>query len=78
MTGDRHAPDEAAIVNVEVAVVRGGEVLLITRGAGEEHAPGVLSLPGGKLAHAGRRVDRVRRLARQDGDLGDVGRLRPG
>ncbi len=37
------------IVNVEAAIYRRGSYLIIQRGANEEHAPGLLSLPGGKL-----------------------------
>ena len=40
------------IVNVEGAVVRDGRYLLVTRGAGEEHAAGLLSLVGGKVEDA--------------------------
>jgi len=41
------------IVNVEAAVVRDQQYLLIVRGANEVHAPGMLSLPGGKVEQAG-------------------------
>ena len=41
------------IVNVEVAIVRDGRFLLIVRGPGETHAPGTLSLPGGKVEGEG-------------------------
>jgi len=37
------------VVNVDGVVARGDEYLLIERGADEEHAPGALGLPGGKL-----------------------------
>lgn len=40
------------IVNVEGAVVREGRYLLVTRGAGEDHAAGLLSLVGGKVENA--------------------------
>lgn len=40
------------IVNVQVAVVRNGKYLFITRGDEEEYLPGVKALPGGK-AEAG-------------------------
>jgi ADP-ribose pyrophosphatase YjhB (NUDIX family) len=41
------------IVNVEAAIVRDDRYLLIVRGAGESHAPGMLALPGGKVEDAG-------------------------
>ena len=41
------------IVNVEAAVVRDRQYLLIVRGANEAHAPGMLSLPGGKVEQDG-------------------------
>ncbi|WP_123537273.1 NUDIX domain-containing protein [Halosimplex salinum] len=41
--------DYAYVVNVDGVVARGDEYLLIERGADEDHAPGVLGLPGGKL-----------------------------
>ena len=37
------------IVNVEAAIVRDGQYLMIVRGAQEEHAPNTLSFPGGKV-----------------------------
>ncbi|MFB6139589.1 MAG: NUDIX hydrolase [Halosimplex sp.] len=37
------------VVNVDGVVARGDEYLLIERGADEDHAPGTLGLPGGKL-----------------------------
>lgn len=37
------------VVNVDGAVYRDGEYLLIERAADEDHAAGVLGLPGGKL-----------------------------
>lgn len=37
------------VVNVEGAVVRDGEYLLIERGADEDHAAGMLAFPGGKV-----------------------------
>ena len=39
------------IVNVEAAIRRDGKYLLIRRGSGEEHSPGTISLPGGKIDH---------------------------
>lgn len=40
------------VVNVDGVVVRDGEYLLIERGADEEHAPGMLAFPGGKVEQA--------------------------
>lgn len=37
------------VVNVEGAVVRDGEYLLVERSAGEAHAAGSLAFPGGKV-----------------------------
>lgn len=37
------------VVNVEGAVVRDGEYLLVERAADEEHASGLLAFPGGKV-----------------------------
>lgn len=37
------------IVNVEAAIYREGKYLLIKRSSEEEHSPGTLSLPGGKV-----------------------------
>ncbi len=41
------------IVNVEAAVVKDGRYLMIVRGEQESHARGVLTIPGGKVEHAG-------------------------
>jgi 8-oxo-dGTP diphosphatase len=41
------------IVNVQVAVHRDGAWLIIERSRHEEHAPGELALPGGKVEVAG-------------------------
>jgi 8-oxo-dGTP diphosphatase len=38
-----------SVVNVDCAVHRDGEYLFIERAAGEEHAAGLLSFPGGKV-----------------------------
>lgn len=37
------------IVNVEAAILKDGQYLIITRSEKESHAPGILSLPGGKV-----------------------------
>ena len=40
---------DSYVVNVEAAVVRDGEYLLVERAAGEEHAAGLLAFPGGTV-----------------------------
>ena len=37
------------VVNTQCAVLRGERFLMIVRGAGVKHAPGVLAFPGGKV-----------------------------
>ena len=37
------------VVNTQCVVLRGEHILMIVRGAGVEHAPGVLAFPGGKV-----------------------------
>jgi ADP-ribose pyrophosphatase YjhB (NUDIX family) len=54
------------IVNVEVAIVRDGRFLLIVRGPGEAHAPGTLSLPGGKVEGEGQSEDILEGTARRE------------
>jgi 8-oxo-dGTP diphosphatase len=54
------------VVNVEVAIVRDGRYLLIVRGAGEAHAPGTLSLPGGKVEGVGQIADVLEETARRE------------
>jgi 8-oxo-dGTP diphosphatase len=50
MTGEATPrTDYAHIVNVDAAVVRDGEYLLIERAADRGHAAGLLAFPGGKL-----------------------------
>lgn len=41
--------DNGYVVNVDCAVARGDEYLLVERAASEDHAAGELGLPGGKL-----------------------------
>ena len=43
--------DPLHIVNTQALVVRDGRFLMIVRGESEEHAPGALSPPGGKVEH---------------------------
>lgn len=40
---------ELFVVNTQCAVVRGEQILMIVRGPGVRHAPGVLAFPGGKV-----------------------------
>lgn len=41
------------IVNVEAIIVKEDRYLMVTRGEQESHAPGVLTVPGGKVENAG-------------------------
>ncbi|MFC7176480.1 NUDIX domain-containing protein [Halosegnis marinus] len=54
------------VVNVDCAVVRDGEYLLIRRADGEDHAAGLLGLPGGKLEAPPVESDVLERTARRD------------
>ena len=45
MTDDR----EMFVVNTQCAVFRGEQILMIVRGEGVQHSPGVLAFPGGKV-----------------------------
>ena len=56
------------VVNVEAAIVRDDCYLLITRGANESHAPGMLSLPGGKVEQAGATVGILEATLRREID----------
>jgi 8-oxo-dGTP diphosphatase len=58
--------DQRYIVNVEAAIVRDGHYLLIVRGAGEAHAPGTLSLVGGKVEGQGQIEDVLEETARRE------------
>ena len=40
---------ELFVVNTQCAVVRGEQILMIVRGPGVTHSPGVLAFPGGKV-----------------------------
>lgn len=54
------------IVNVEVAILREGRYLLIVRGATETHAPGTLSLVGGKVEAVGQVPDVLEESLRRE------------
>ncbi|SEW24826.1 NUDIX domain-containing protein [Halobacterium jilantaiense] len=41
--------DYALVVNVDAAVVRGDDYLVVRRSAAEDHAAGTLAFPGGKV-----------------------------
>ena len=41
------------LVNVEAVIVKDDHYLMITRSLAESHAPGVITLPGGKVEDAG-------------------------
>jgi 8-oxo-dGTP diphosphatase len=53
------------IVNVEGAIARDGQYLMIVRGE-EEYAPGGLTLPGGKVEGAGRANDVLEETLRRE------------
>ena len=54
------------IVNVEAAIVKDGHYLMIIRGEQETHAPGALSLPGGKVEDAGNADNILERTLRRE------------
>ena len=58
--------DTRYIVNVEAAIVRDGRYLMIVRGEDEEHAPGTLALPGGKVEEAGQVADALEGTVRRE------------
>ena len=54
------------IVNVEAAVVKGNQYLMILRSEDETHAPGTLTFPGGKVEDVRRQDDVLEKtLARE-------------
>ncbi|MCJ8014320.1 NUDIX domain-containing protein [Paenibacillus sp. KQZ6P-2] len=53
-------------VNVEGAVIQGNKWLVIERGAGEEHAAGTLSFPGGTALQEGFTQDILERTVRRE------------
>lgn len=55
----------ALVVNVDAAVVRGDDYLVIERGSAEDHAAGTLSFPGGKV-ESGATGDAIRETARRE------------
>ena len=54
------------IVNVEAAIVDGDRYLIIVRGAAEAHAPGALSLVGGKVDVDAGMADVLERTLRRE------------
>jgi 8-oxo-dGTP diphosphatase len=54
------------IVNVEVVIVRDGRYLMMIRSEQEDHAPGTLSFPGGKVEDAGDTLDVLEETARRE------------
>jgi len=57
--------DYALVVNVDAAVVRGDDYLVIERGSAEDHAAGTLAFPGGKV-EPGADGDALRETARRE------------
>ena len=56
----------AYVVNVEAAVHRGDEYLLIERAAEEEHAAGSLAFPGGKVEQEPGNTDTIEETAARE------------
>lgn len=46
-------PTHLYLVNVEAAILKDEQYLMVIRGEHEAHAPGVLTFPGGKVEDAG-------------------------
>ncbi|WP_435334873.1 NUDIX domain-containing protein [Haloarchaeobius sp. TZWWS8] len=65
--------DDTYAVNVEAAIYRDGEYLLIERAAGEDHAAGALSLVGGTVEGVDHEISAleatVRREIREEVDV---------
>lgn len=57
--------DYALVVNVDAAVVRGEDYLVVRRSAAEDHAAGTLSFPGGKV-EPDASGDAIRETARRE------------
>lgn len=57
--------DYALVVNVDAAVVRGDEYLVVERGSEEDHGAGTLAFPGGKVEPA-ETGDAIRETARRE------------
>jgi 8-oxo-dGTP diphosphatase len=72
----------AYIVNVEAAVIRDGEYLVVERAADEEHAAGLLAFPGGKVEQLPGNEDTIEETARREVaeetgvEVGDVAYVR--
>jgi 8-oxo-dGTP diphosphatase len=58
--------EHAYIVNVEAAVAREGEYLVVERAADEEHAAGRLAFPGGKVEQSPGSGDTIEETARRE------------
>lgn len=58
--------DYAYVVNVEAAVIRDGEYLVVERAAAEDHAAGMLAFPGGKVEMAPGDLDPIEETARRE------------
>lgn len=58
--------EHAYIVNVEAAVARAGEYLVVERAADEEHAAGRLAFPGGKVEQSPGNEDTIEETARRE------------
>lgn len=54
------------IINVEVAICDNEHYLLIRRGANEDHSPGTLSLPGGKVDQLSISPDALEQTVRRE------------
>lgn len=59
-------PAPQYVVNVDVAVARGGEYLFVERAASESHAAGSLAFPGGKVEGPPDDADAIAATARRE------------
>ena len=58
--------NERYVVNVQAAVVRDGEFLLVRRAENEDHAPGTLALVGGTVEGLTEAADALERTVRRE------------
>ena len=58
--------NERYVVNVQAAVVRDGEFLLVRRAENEDHAPGTLALVGGTVEGMTEAADALERTVRRE------------